>query len=49
MFAIEMSSGLEFNHEIMVARIADDGLCRHDLLSQGGAEILYSEVAVRFM
>ncbi|MEW8191404.1 MAG: reverse transcriptase domain-containing protein [Candidatus Thiodiazotropha endolucinida] len=48
-FTIELASGVRLNSEIMVADIEDDGLFGHDLLSKGGAEILYSEGAIRFM
>ena len=33
----------------MVANIEDEGIFGHDLLNQGGAEILYTEGAIRFM
>lgn len=33
----------------MVENIEDEGLFGHDLLNQGGAEILYTEGAIRFM
>ena len=48
-FTIKLASGVRLNSEIMVADIEDDGLFGHDLLSKGGAEILYSEGAIRFM
>ena len=49
MFTITLASGLKLKSEIMVANIEDDGLFGHDLLGQGGAEIHYSEGAIRFM
>ena len=49
MFTITLASGLKLKSEIMVANIEDDGLFGHDLLGQGGAEILYTEGAIRFM
>ena len=33
----------------MVANIEDDGLFGHDLLTQRGAKILYTQGAIRFM
>ena len=48
-FTITLSSGVKFNSEIMVADIEDEGLFGHDLLNQGGAEILYTEGAIKFL
>ena len=49
MFTITLASGLKLKSEIMVANIEDDGLFGHVLLGQGGAEIHYTEGAIRFM
>ncbi|MEW8561290.1 MAG: reverse transcriptase domain-containing protein, partial [Candidatus Thiodiazotropha sp.] len=49
MFTIVLASGVKLHTEIIVADIEDEGLFGHDLLNQGGAEILYSEGAIRFM
>ena len=49
MFTIPLASGLKPKSEIMVANIEDDRLFGHDLLGQGGAELLYTEGAIRFM
>ena len=48
-FTISLASDIQLQSEIMVANIEDDGLFGHDLLSQGGEEILYKEGAIRFM
>ena len=48
-FTITLASGVKFKSEIMVANIEDEGLFGHDLLNQGGPEILYTEGAIRFM
>ena len=49
MFDIELDDGRKFSHEILVARIEDDGLFGHDLLRQGRAAILYNKNILRFM
>ena len=49
MFTVTLASDLKLKSEIVVANIEDDGLFGHDLLRQGGAEILYKQGAIRFM
>ena len=41
--------GIQFQADIIVANIEDDGLFGHDLLSMGDAHLLYDEHALMFM
>ena len=48
-FKVNLAPDLQFESDIIVASIEDEGLLGHDLLTLGNAHLLYDEGALQFM